>query len=265
MPDCQNTLPKQRSNTLSYIAINDLQAVWRRDWLKAGDHFDETTRVYWAQVNDDFVDIRIPLSRPNLANASCLADLDASALKQLMESEGFAGKVSLNNNVCTWHREINWHGSTNDIDTGTLTFEQDEQILIEDGVHANYTEQWRRDKQCELSSIRIANDKFIGWLIYSPTHFIYGLGQSQSENTQLLIQSLENDRIPGNIEKHFEHEYCFGHWEDDVGIADICTNPFCEHEMVLRWQHDRVFWIQKTFEGQLQQRQLHHQTAISRT
>jgi len=67
------------------------------------------------------------------------------------------------------------------------------------------------------------------------------------------MEALEDNRIPEEIENHFKHEYCFGHWEDRSGIAELCTNPLREQQIVLRWHQDRVCWTQQKFNGRLQE------------
>jgi len=92
------------------ITGGDLQGHWRRDWIKAPGFEDNTTRVHWMQAGEIFVDLRVPLERPDLAGATALADLGPSTLLALTKAEGFAGRIEVVDSNCTWHRAINWHG-----------------------------------------------------------------------------------------------------------------------------------------------------------
>ncbi|MEO0828906.1 MAG: allophanate hydrolase, partial [Pseudomonadota bacterium] len=113
------------------ISWADVEGHWRRDWLRAGALEDRDTRVHWIQAGALFVDIRIPDGRPALGERTRLAELDNPELLALMAAEGFAGTITLEEDRCTWHRELNWRGRPEGADVGRLYF--DGGALIEDG------------------------------------------------------------------------------------------------------------------------------------
>jgi len=43
------------------------QGLWRRTLLQTPDLLDTRTRVYWLQVGEHFIDLRIPAERPSFA------------------------------------------------------------------------------------------------------------------------------------------------------------------------------------------------------
>ncbi|MEM8729024.1 MAG: hypothetical protein AAGF79_03825 [Pseudomonadota bacterium] len=214
---------------------DDLQGLWKRAWIKAPTQAptfeDHTTRVYWAQSGALYADLRIPLDRGLPTGARTLADLDAATMLRLMQAEGFAGTTSVIDGVCTWAREINWHGQPDDVDAGQMWF--DGADLIEDGVHGDYREVWLREPTPPLTAVRATCDRLSGILVRSERMFLLGLGHPDAPATAPLVAALEAGVIPDELPAHFETEYVFGHWDGARGIADLCTNPFREGHCVL--------------------------------
>ena len=214
------------------IGPDALQGLWRRDWIRAPGFEDASTRVFWAQAGALYADLRIPVHRPLPDGARCLAELDAGALLGLMKAEGFAGTITVADSICTWAREINWHGLPDGIDAGQMWFAEDG-ALIEDGVHAEYRERWLAGAPPPLTAHRVRSGDLTGGLVLSDDMFLMGLGRLDAEATGAMVEELENGDIPAGLPAHFDTEYAFGHWDGDRGIADLCTNPFREGQCVL--------------------------------
>lgn len=230
------------------LHTNQLQGLWRRDWLRTDEYEDNTTRVYWAQCGSLFVDVRIPLKRADIMDKTCLAQLDTNALKNLMQSEGFAGTTDLKDDICTWHRQINWHGKTEGIDAGYLWFDQQADVLIEDGVHANYREQWRRVAAPPFTARTFQVAKMSGILLTSSTLFVLGIGCE--DISCATSNSVQVSRVNPNEEStYFSSEYCIGHWDKHLGIVQLSTNPFCEGRAVLDQSDNNITWRQLRFDG----------------
>lgn len=103
-----------------------LLGVWRRELIAWPDgRRDTTTSVHWLQAGSVFADLRLPQG-----------ERDAAIV------EGFAGHITLDGDVCTWHRRIDYQPPGAPPDVGRLSFDGD--LLIEDGVHLPYIEYWRR-------------------------------------------------------------------------------------------------------------------------
>ncbi|MYM56304.1 hypothetical protein [Thalassovita mangrovi] len=231
------------------ITEADLQAHWRRDWIKAPGFEDATTRVHWMQCGALYADLRIPADRPDLSGAAALADLDPPALRVLMQAEGFAGTITVADSICTWDRLINWHGVPDGVDSGLMFFD-DKGGLIEDGVDAEYRELWQRMPDAPSEAFRVTCDGMEGVLVSSGTGFLFGLGVPGAPSTKPLIAALEEGRVPAGLTEHFGTVYALGHWDGDDGIADLCTNPFLETRPVLRRSGQGITFETVDFNGQ---------------
>ncbi len=230
----------------SSINLDTLQGVWKRDWIEADGKRHHTTTVLWAQAQHLFVDIRIPAIRPDIGAHTCLADLSTQDLAQLKAAEGFAGVVDLQNSVCTWHREINWHGPPREIDAGALSFDTTGR-LIETGVHAPYAEQWQHWEATPFHAQRIHTDDLEGILLFSDKYFFLGMG------VPVNLQPAADNGAQNNmtVVDLFSSEYVFGHWDGHVGTSELSTNPFNEQTKVLSKESDVLLWSRQNFHGRL--------------
>lgn len=214
------------------IAQNDLQGHWRRKWIKAPGVEDATTRVHWMQCGALHADLRIPADRPDLTGAGCLADLDPPALRALMAAEGFAGTITVADSICVWHRAVNWHGRPEGVDAGRMSFDAAGD-LIEEGVHATYTELWQKMPEVPVEAWQVSCGGLQGVLVSSASEFLIGLGDPEAAPSASLIETLERGERPEALSVHFSGVYVLGRWQDGQGIATLCTNPFLEGRAVL--------------------------------
>ncbi len=212
--------------------LGDLQGHWRRNWLRAPGFEDSTTRVHWVQSGPWCADIRVPLIRPGL-NVPSLSDLTGPELALLLSAEGFAGRTSLAGDVCTWARQWNWRGFPCAVDAGRLEFDASGH-LIEDGVHADYREEWHRVPAPDWAAWAAATDVADGMLISNGTGFVLGLGQRDAPARPSLVQALrEGTADPAEAAPAFASVYAMGRWRGAQGVADLSTQPFCEGHVVL--------------------------------
>jgi len=214
------------------VTLEDLQAHWVRDWIKAPGFEDSTTRVHWMQCGALYADIRVPLERPDLTGASALADLPPPALLQLMQAEGFAGTAHVENAVCTWQREVNWHGTPDGIDAGHMSFDATG-ALIEDGVYAEYAELWENAPHAPQMAHRVASALGVGVLVFSADQFLLGLGRPDTPATAPLVEALTTGQVPDTLPAHFRSHYILGRWDGQTGTAELATTPFLEGRDVL--------------------------------
>lgn len=215
------------------IAQADLQGHWRRDWIRAPGFEDGSTRVHWMQAGTLFADLRIPMERPIADGREALCEFSQPELEQLLGAEGFAGEISLKENRCTWHRELNWHGVPENEDTGRMTFEDG--ALMEDGVHADYRERWLPEPIGTLRGYRISAGPESGIMIENDQIFLFGIGARPKGNSKGLINALTAGTAEKTqLQQHFESQFCFGIWDGDEGIATLSTNPFCEGQPVVK-------------------------------
>lgn len=220
------------------ITTADLQGHWRRDWIKAPEFDDTTTRVHWLQAGALFADLRVPADLPAL-QGGCLADLDAATLQSLLRVEGFAGEITVTDGQCTWHRAINWQGALARPDVGAMWFDGD--VLIEDGVHANYREAWLAEPTAPLRGHRIAWGDMTGVLVESDDCFLLGIGP------------VPMDRSP---QETFASFYALGTWDGVQGIAELATDPFATGKPVLDRANDSFVWHAPLFTGGTEARPL---------
>ncbi|MBT8154243.1 hypothetical protein KMP13_10105 [Epibacterium ulvae] len=221
------------------IGAGDLQAHWSRVWLRAPGVEDATTRVHWMQCGPLYADIRIPLDRPALDGATALCDLAPAQLASLMAAEGFAGTITVVDSICTWARDINWHGTPDGLDAGLMSFDAAGD-LIEDGVHADYAELWRKKPAATTVAHRVQGGGQHGVVVFSKSQFLLALGTPDAPASAPLITALKEGLQPDGLPGHFASHYILGDWDGAVGTARLATNPFLERKQVLTAAADRA-------------------------
>lgn len=218
------------------IAGADLQGHWRRNWLRAPGVEDRTTRVHWLQAGPWCADIRVPADRPGVTAARALCDMAPADLAVMLGAEGFAGRITLDGDICTWHRDWNWRGFPCPVDAGRLWFDAAGR-LIEDGVHAEYREEWERAPAVSLAAEAVEGPGAEGLLIGNADAFLLALGRRGAPARPDLAAALrDGTAMSGDAAPAFASVYILGHWRDGTGIADLSTQPFCEGRPVLSRQ-----------------------------
>lgn len=234
------------------VTLLDIQGHWQREWIKAPDFEDHTTRVHWMQCGSVYADVRMPLERPDLGKARALADLPAQGLYALSMAEGFAGRVTLEGTRCTWQRDVNWHGTPEASDIGDISFD-DQGRMIETGVAAEYTELWAYHDAPDRQAHVFSNGHTLGYLVTSGTDFVLGIGQPDRPATTPIRNALAAGQIPKETQMLFEGLHALGHWDGPDGIAGLATNPFCENKRVVTLTETGLIWHCVDFHGQTTQ------------
>jgi hypothetical protein len=121
---------------------SDLVGLWCREVLTAPGFRDETTRVVWLQTQSWYGDLRVAADRPSIAAAGDLSAYDDPQLIALARVQGFAGQLRAVDGVCYWRRDMDLQPPSPDPDEGRYSISGD--VMIEDGIHADYQEIWRR-------------------------------------------------------------------------------------------------------------------------
>ncbi len=117
--------------------------VWRRRLLTTTAGLrDETSEVYWLQTANLHADVRIP-HPPTTPPAASLATCTLAQQQALCEQAGFAGLTEVQDDVCQWHRLIDYQPPGGPPDIGCMKFEGADR-LIEDGLDGSYHEIWQR-------------------------------------------------------------------------------------------------------------------------
>lgn len=153
----------------------DLTGLWRREVITTpAGYRDETTRVLWLQTCSWYADIRVPADRPTPAGATGFADFSDAELLQLAAIQGFAGQLSAADGVCLWRRDLD-HQPPGDL-LDEARFAVDGEVMIEDGIHADYQEIWRREAGSAgpLAAFQLTSDPAgrNGFLVIAGDHFI---------------------------------------------------------------------------------------------
>ena len=244
------------------IPLSDIQGHWVRHWIKAPGFEDHRTRVHWMQVGPDYADVRVPLDRPDLSGTAALSDLPAQVLCDLAKAEGFAGHVTLDGRLCTWHREINWHGEPEGLDVGEISFDPQGR-MIETGVHAEYTELWARRDAPAAQAIRFKGGGYSGHLVCVGDRFVLGIGTVDKPSSKPLVSALQSGTIPQGIERLFDGIHAMGRWSDGTAIAEISTHPFCDGKVVATLKDAFVIWHRTAFDGTTSEIDMRVETVVA--
>ncbi|MDJ1009255.1 MAG: hypothetical protein QNJ13_15675 [Paracoccaceae bacterium] len=235
------------------IDLADLQGHWRRAWLKAPGVIDHETAVHWMQVGSLYADIRIPCPRPDVRGATALADLGRATLLDLLGAEGFAGAIRLNGDICTWERRINWHGEPTAVDAGRMRMEAWSE-LIEEGIHAEYSELWHRTGEETAFAERYSAGDELGFLVSVGQRFVFGFGPAEPGAPEAARAALRAGDRGSEVARQFAQGYVFGHWAGSDGVACLATNPLWEGKTVLALKTEGLAFRATDFFGRALER-----------
>lgn len=222
------------------VSLTDIAGIWKRDYIRTPDHFDDTTLVYWFQSGLHHVDIRIPIDfyHPvSTLGLTAYSQFSYDQLLALMSAEGFAGTTQVIDNVCTWTRKINFRGRLQGLDTGLL--EQTPEGLIENGIYEAYSELWNfNGSNSHLdSNVKVPEGIVMEsddgqqslYLVYTDTHFALGRGRLADLNnacntTERIQQALEQNNRNA-VAELLDMEFCMGAIDQRGGVITESTNP----------------------------------------
>ena len=160
--------------------------VWQRTLLQSGSALDTTSLVLWMQTQHYHIDIRIPTAVFNMRKVNQLSDYTTDELHLLAQQQGFAGLTQVPDDICQWHREIDYQPKNDQRDIGKMAFKTPN-LLIETGVDADYLEHWQRLNETNeyFSSNKITGKNRHGvevpaYLMRSGNHVAYARQRSVS-------------------------------------------------------------------------------------
>lgn len=239
------------------ITLDSIQGHWVRRWIKAPGLEDETTRVHWMQVGSVYADVRIPADRPDLSGYRALSEVPVALLLQLAQAEGFAGSVELDGPCCTWHRDINWHGTPETVDVGAISFNADGH-MIEQGVHADYQELWeQRASQAAGRAYRASGQGYQAFLAERGERFVLGIGRPEKPSTSPALEALKGGNVEAGIVHVFDGVHAVGQIVDGEAIAELATQPFAEGRPLVTIEGDRLTWHRSGFDGETEEIGMH--------
>lgn len=126
------------------------RGLWRRRLLETSALVDRRTTVYWLQTGSLYADLRIPADRGRRGRP---ARMTHAGLRALARQQGFAGALEADGDILTWRRWLDYQPPAAP-DVGRVHF--DGPLLVEDGVHAAYREEWQRVQPAGDDSLALA-------------------------------------------------------------------------------------------------------------
>jgi hypothetical protein len=214
-----------------------LSGVWRREVLTAPGRRDETTRVFWLQTRSWYADIRVKADRPRRPVRD-FTDYDDAELVQLAGSQGFCGQLTASDDTCLWRRDLDYQPPGDDLDEARYRIDGD--VMVEDGIHADYQEIWRRLAQgpTPLAAFRLTDDSGApgrhGLLVVAGDHFIEVQDRPRTPPlqrgatlAQVVEEALKAGRRADAIDA-LSFRICFGHRERREWTVALSTWPWME-------------------------------------
>lgn len=210
------------------LKIADAGGLWRRSWLHTPDSEDDSTCGLWMQGEQLHVGMRLPAATMEFRHAPSLSTLNASQLRLLAKAEGFAGRTTVKDNVCTWTRHINLQGPLKGINAGRL--QQTSGGLLEAGIHTQYQQLWQQVDSAVPQARMMRNSHGQTLIIlWTATRFAMGHGwHERTIHTRSLPEHVAyalgccNNAI---LARAFDQEFCVGRIEGKHGIIEQSTHP----------------------------------------
>ena len=217
-----------------------LTGVWQRLSIETVDGTrDTTTQVFYLQTPSWYGDIRIPGNRPNLRAYSSLKELTYDDALALARQQGFSGTAALDNDVCQWHRYIDYQPPSTIRDIGRLSWQGD--IMIEDGIDVAYREEWKRidDGDGDFTAIAIsaplnAAQSYLASIVIAGDIFIY----TRARSTPLSTDSTLQDSLLHDPDRFSQYLDC----EISYGVCRTGTVPWEIKLSTLPWREGQSLW-----------------------
>lgn len=212
----------------------DIRGLWRRAYIKAPAETptfeDHDTHVYWFQADRLYADLRIPARFSAGQAAACLAELTEDELLALAGAEGFAGRATVVDGVCSWHRVINLQGPEAGRDIGCL--ERTSGGLFEYGVEADFVELWLDQKgegHAADGRVFTCEGGFLGFLITSPKRFLFACDRPARKNLKVPWSETVAQALAGGdrdlVSDLFQPEYSFGRIDRGTAVIELSSHP----------------------------------------
>lgn len=217
---------------------SDVMGLWRREVKTAPGFRDETTQVFWLQTSCRYADLRVRADRPGPRAGDGLSAYSDEELVALAQTQGFAGPLEVSGGVCLWRRDLDCQPPGPLPDEGRYAVAGD--VLIEDGIHRDYQEIWRRVPGVAgpFSSFRLTReDGRDGLLVTAGRHMIEFVARPgpapQGESLAVLVaQELAGGRRPA-AEALLDTQIRYAVLDKGVWTVRLSSMP---------WLEDRPMW-----------------------
>jgi hypothetical protein len=149
-----------------------LRGLWDREEIFTPSGYrDTTTRVVWLQTRRFYGDLRIPADRPSRPGARDFGDFGDDDLIALARVQGFGGVLTASPDVCLWRRDLDYQPPGETPDEARYEIEGDR--MAELGIHAEYTEIWRRAPESAEPHVALRRETGAGGLlVIAGDHFL---------------------------------------------------------------------------------------------
>jgi hypothetical protein len=219
-------------------SVDTLRGLWRRTLLERPDEPpDVSSTVLWLQGPRFFVDLRLPVGRPDFTTISCLRHLQAPQLKWLAGQQGFAGRLRLDGDLAWWRRGIDFQPRTDIADRARLQLSGE--ILEERGTEACYLERWEREAGPlePAFGLKLAgtNRRDKGYLVRVGNHFMYARARRQPLPAAASLLALLDSTLDLTAKQDLlDFEISFGRIDHDTGVWRIerSSLPFREGTVI---------------------------------
>lgn len=211
--------------------------LWRREVITAPGLRDETTRVLWLQTSSWYVDLRIPADRPNAHGVGFGAYTEAELLA-LARIQGFAGELAAADGVCRWRRDFDRQPPGPVPDEARCAVDGD--VMVEDGLHADYQEIWRRvsGPAGPLAAFALAAPGGGGLLVVAGDHLMEFRARAGSPlaggSLAELVEARLTDGDRAGAEDLLDAEIRYAVREGEGWRVRLSSHP---------WREGRLMWL----------------------
>jgi hypothetical protein len=192
-----------------------LRGLWDREEIFTPSGYrDATTRVVWLQTRRFYGDLRIPADRPARPGARDFGAFSDEELLALARVQGFGGVLTASAGVCLWRRDLDYQPPGETPDEARYEIEGDR--MAELGIHAAYTEIWRRAPDSAEPHIALRREAGPGGLlVIAGDHFLEIQGREDALPAgETLAAIVERDLAEGRrdlAEARLLMRICHGH------------------------------------------------------
>jgi hypothetical protein len=205
----------------------DLTGLWRRELMIWPDGSRDTdTVVFWLQTRSLYADIRVPAKRPARPAGESFESCSDEDLLGFAEVYGFAGRLTVEGNLCKWARAMDYHPPGGPPDEAHYVF--DGELLIETGIHANYREDWAKQTPADAPLTAFTREDGPGIFVMAGEHFLLAEGRDEAlpvaDSLPALIASDmaegARDRAIGRLNMRIAY--------GRNGVVELSTQPWTE-------------------------------------